>query len=188
MNYGLRTHILPVETRRIELPGEFGATNVVIVAPLEIFGSKIVALLTRAAIRDVYDIDSMIRSDFFRKDGFDMLRKCALFYFAITAESVPETLSDTSEMELLTRASVRTDLRPVLRTRERFDYRTLEEAKGRIRLFLSGFMTLTEEERRFAETFRRGEYRPELLFSDPEILRRVQNHPMVLWKIRNAKE
>jgi len=89
MNYGLRTHILPVETRRIELPGEFGATNVVIVAPLEIFGSKIVALLTRAAIRDVYDIDSMIRSDFFRKDGFDMLRKCALFYCAITAESVP---------------------------------------------------------------------------------------------------
>lgn len=89
MNYGLRTHILPVETRRIELPGEFGATNVVIVAPLEIFGSKIVALLTRAAIRDVYDIDSMIRLDFFRKDGFDMLRKCALFYCAITAESVP---------------------------------------------------------------------------------------------------
>jgi len=124
MNYGLRTHILPVETRRIELPGELGTTDVVTVAPLEIFGSKIVALLTRAAKRDVYDIDSMIRSDFFRKDEFEMLRKCALFYYAITAESVQETLSDTSEMDLLTRASVRTDLRPVLRARERFDFRT----------------------------------------------------------------
>lgn len=187
MNYGLRTHILPVETRRIELPGELGTTDVVTVAPLELFGSKIVALLTRAAIRDVYDIDSMIRSDFFRKDGFDMLRKCALFYYAITAESVPETLSDTSEMDLITRASVRTDLRPVLRTRERFDYRTLEEAKERIRLFLSGYMSLTDDERGFAEAFRKGEYRPELLFSDPEILKRIQNHPMALWKTRNTK-
>lgn len=107
--------------------------------------------------------------------------------YAITAESVPEMLSDTSEMDLLTRASVRTDLRPVLRTLERFDFRTLEEAKERIRLFLSGYMALTDDERRCAESFRKGEYRPELLFSDPEILERIRNHPMALWKTRNTK-
>ena len=58
-----------------------------------------------------------------------------------------------------------------------------EDTLGRIQPFLSEYMNLTEEERRFAETFRKGEYRPELLFADAEILEMT-----LLSKITHAKK
>ena len=40
------------------------------------------------------------------------------------------------------------------------------------------------EEKKFLNKFENGEYIPELLFEDKEILDRIKNHPMALWKIR----
>jgi hypothetical protein len=34
------------------------------------------------------------------------------------------------------------------------------------------------------DRFLAGEYRPDLLFEDNEILSRIKNHPMALWKCR----
>ena len=47
-------------------------------------------------------------------------------------------------------------------------------------------MVLTPEEKEYMDRFVKGEYNPELLFSNPEILLHIENHPMALWKC-NAK-
>jgi hypothetical protein len=45
-------------------------------------------------------------------------------------------------------------------------------------------MVLSKPEFEFMECFENKEYKPELLFQEPEILDRIRMHPMALWKIR----
>ena len=45
---------------------------------------------------------------------------------------------------------------------------------------------IAAEEKEYMDRFVKGEYNPELLFSNPEILLQIENHPMALWKC-NAK-
>ena len=92
INYSLRAHILPVEDRPIIT--EYFATEYQIktLAPLEIFGSKINAMLNRAAARDLYDVGNMVRYGLFDESELDMLRKCVVFYAAISAERLTKPL------------------------------------------------------------------------------------------------
>lgn len=53
------------------------------VAGIELFGSKIKALLDRAQARDVYDVSNMIKYGLFDSGATDLLRKCALFYMQL---------------------------------------------------------------------------------------------------------
>lgn len=65
INYMLRCHVLSTSRREVKLPWNQEQLTVLSVAPLEIFASKTVALLTRTAPRDLYDIYNMIRYGLF---------------------------------------------------------------------------------------------------------------------------
>ena len=52
INYMLRAHVLPTTRRAVRLPWNNGELTVLSVAPIEIFASKIVALINRTAARD----------------------------------------------------------------------------------------------------------------------------------------
>jgi hypothetical protein len=43
-------------------------------------------------------------------------------------------------------------------------------------------MILSTEEREFIEQFDQGIYQPELLFDETDILERIKEHPMAIWK------
>jgi len=45
-------------------------------------------------------------------------------------------------------------------------------------------MLLTKDEKAFLDKFENGEYISELLFEYKEILDRIKEHPMVIWKTR----
>jgi hypothetical protein len=45
-------------------------------------------------------------------------------------------------------------------------------------------MKPTEKERDYMERFMAKEYKPELLFEGAEIVERLRNHPMALWKCK----
>lgn len=89
INYMLRCHVLPVARREVKLPWNQEKLTVLSVAPLEIFASKTVALLTRTAPRDLYDMHNMVKYGLFDESEEDMFRKCAVFYSAIGAEQTP---------------------------------------------------------------------------------------------------
>lgn len=81
-------------------------------------------------------------------------------------------------------AKIRRDLFPVLRKKDNFH---LEERKMEAKRFIEELMVLTPEEREYLERFEAGEYRPELLFEDKEILQNVAEHPMAVWKMRTSE-
>jgi len=53
--------------------------------------------------------------------------------------------------------------------------------------YLTNLLTVSSKEQEYLDSFRNGKYKPELLFDDEDILGRIHNHPMALWKMQNRK-
>jgi len=183
INYSLRSHVLEFVNSPIETMGVLNETSVLSVAPIEIFASKAVALLTRTAARDLYDMDNLVKYGLFSDDELSMLRKCILFYLTVTSEKIPEKF-DFSQIQSLTFHKIRVDLMPVLRKKEKFD---LLSAQKTVTNYLASLIAPSKKEQDYIDSFRNGKYKPELLFDDEGILGRIHNHPMALWKMQNSK-
>lgn len=54
-----------------------------------------------------------------------------------------------------------------------------------VKTFISKLMQLNDSEMKFINEFDLGNYNPILLFDDQNIINRIKNHPMALWKISN---
>ena len=179
INYSLRAHLLQAEERPIITKHFGGEYRVKTLAPIEIYGSKINALLSRAAARDLYDARNMIHYKLFDKSEETLLRKTVVFYAAISAKVINKTF-DTSAIDSITKQKIKTDLLPVIKRKDDFE---LEKAKKMVKAYITDLMVLPEDEKEFLERFENGEYIPELLFEDERILERIKNHPMALWKM-----
>lgn len=177
INYMLRCHILEVQQREIRLPWQEEKNSVLCVNPIEIFGTKIVALLTRAAARDLYDVYNMIRFNLFDKGEIELLKQCVAFYSAVGAERAPAGYS-FQNVGNITQQKIKTDLYPVMRLGDRF---SLEEVQKEIIDTLSVMLMTTDAEKNFWAQFNEGTYKPELILAG-EMLDRVREHPMALWK------
>lgn len=184
INYMLRCHVLPVARREVKLSWSEEKLTVLSVAPLEIFASKTVALLTRTAPRDLYDMYNMVKYGLFDESEEAMLRKCAVFYSAIGAEYPPERF-ELDNVGNVSKQQIKRDLDPVLRKGERFD---LEMAQKKVCEYLVSVLVPTEEEEMFWKAFAGGRYSPELIFGTTAECVNVEKHPMALWKCRDKGE
>lgn len=186
INYMMRCHVLPPLRRQVNIQWLDDSLTVLCVAPIEIFASKIVALLNRTAPRDLYDIHNMLTRDLFGANEQAMLRKCVMLYSAIASDSVPESFVFDS-IARLKQYKIKTDLMPVLRRGEQFN---LNYVQNEVIEYLSKLLTPEKEELSFWEDFNRKEYRPELLFGDSEEFKRIVDHPMAIWKcsVRDANK
>lgn len=186
INYSDRCHALPSVERQlsIELLGE---TSINTLAPVELFASKINALVNRGAMRDLYDVNEMIDNNLFsQQDEQDLLRRLFVFYHSVGATSKAEDVNlqfTSHKIESANYAQVRAQLIPVLRRSDRFDF---EQAKRNVLDYLGRFLQFSESEHDFVAHFNRREYQPEILFGPGDIADRVINHPMALWKCRPA--
>ena len=177
VNYSLRAHILEPVHRRI-LPKVFDDDMTIrMVAPMEIFAAKGNALISRAAARDLYDWGNMVTENLFA-DEIDMFRKCFAFYATISAETVNRNF-DTSAIDSLKFDKIRRDLFPVLSKKDNFK---LYERKQQAKAYIADLMQLKEREQEYMDRFIAQEYVPELLFDDKEIVERIKEHPMAMWK------
>ena len=181
INYSLRSHVLDFVHRPIETLGVLNEASVLSVAPIEIFASKTVALLSRTAARDLYDMSNLVKYGLFGENESAMLRKCVLFYLTVTSEEIPEKF-DFNPIQSLTFHRIRIDLMPVLRKKEKFD---LPAAQKSVTEYLTNLLVVSGNEQLYLDSFRNGEYKPDLLFGDENILARIRNHPMALWKMQN---
>lgn len=181
INYSLRAHLLEAEERLVVGSSEWTNKKILTLTPIELFAAKINALLGRAAARDLYDIYNMIVLGIFKEKELNLLRKCTVFYTAISQENISDEY-DYSRMNGITGQKIKTDLRPVIHKNESFD---VEKVKHEVENFLRSLLVLTKEERSFLRAFQNGQYRPELLF-DGDMLERVKEHPMATWKIRKT--
>lgn len=183
INYMMRCHILPVSRRKVKLPWLPEALSVLSVAPIEIFASKIVALLNRTAPRDLYDIHNLLEFGLFDESEQNMLRKCVVFYSCIGSETVRKEFT-FDNLDKMPQNKIKTDLLPVLRFSAYFD---LGPAREKVTGYLKALLTPTPQERDFIERFSKGSYEPGLLFCG-DILNHVKSHPMAKWKCEQIKK
>ena len=179
LNYSLRAHIFEPVYRSI-LPEAFDdGMKIRMVNPMEIFAAKGNALITRAAARDLYDWCCMMAEGLY-DNRRDLYRKCFVFYMTISADTINKSF-DTSAIDTLDFNKIRRDLFPVLNKKDNFQ---LDERKRMAKEYIADLMVLTAQEREYLENFEQKKYMPELLFEDADIIERVKNHPMALWKCK----
>lgn len=181
LNYSMRAHVLPLCTETSK-PGFVESFSTTMVNPIEVYASKTVALMTRAAARDLYDMNYFVRNVRMNMEDSELYRKSVVFYLALSEN--PLNLSFDA-MDNITPNVVFRDLVQVMRDKESFE---LKKAKKDVRAFLEENIRPTEEEMLFLQNFVRGEYHPELVFDSPEIFSRLENHPMALWKAHTYRK
>ena len=183
INYSMRNHIFPIEKRKIKVEFLNIEYKVNTLATIELFGSKIKALIERTAARDLYDVQNMLKYNAIQVDKQDLLRKVIVFYLAIGAKKKVELPFDFEGVNSLKYSQIRANLIPVLRKSKPFDF---EVAKTAVKDYLSKLMTLTDNEKLFIENFNQGIYQPNLLFDDEDIIERIKEHPMAVWRTRKS--
>lgn len=181
INFSMRNHILPIIRKKVNVEFLQFADELTTLSTLELFGGKIKALIERSAPRDLYDVYNMINYKIIQPEEQDLLRKIILFYLVLSAKKQVETHFNFESINRLKYNRIRANLVPALRKNEKFNF---EAAKAIVEEYLSKLMILTDNEAQFAEKFNRGIYQPDLLFSDDEILERIKEHPMAVWKTK----
>src|SRR5690554_4100913 len=102
INYSLRAHLFEAEEKPIITEHFSSEYKVKSLTPIEIYASKLNALLNRAAARDLYDTRNMIRYGIFDESEKEMLKKCVIFYAAISAKKIIKTF-DTKAVDSITK-------------------------------------------------------------------------------------
>lgn len=179
INYSLRAHIFDSVLRPVVTILTETELKVKTLVPSELFASKLNALINRAAVRDLYDINNLIKSGLFVKSENSELRKNTVFYSAISAEKINKDFK-TDAIDDITFAKVKRDLFPVIAKQENFE---LEQRKESAKVFIKELMILTDKEIEFLDRFEKKEYRPDLVFDDEKIIARLEKHPMAIWKM-----
>lgn len=178
INYMLRCHVLELSQKRFESIWEPSGISILSVNPLEVFASKIVALLNRTAPRDLFDVKNLVKYGLFDQSEETLLRKSVVFYSAIGSVSTPAEFQ-LNNIDNVTQHRIKTELFPVMRSKDKFD---LQTSRLQVKNWLESLLNLEDNEWKFLEAFRAKEYRPDLLFESDEILERIRNHPMAIWK------
>ena len=178
INYLNRAHLLPLECRNIYERLIEEPLKVLTLNPIELYASKAVALLSRTAPRDLYDMYTMIEKDIINDK--ELFRKCFIFYNACAGEQNAGNL-DFSKFEKFTFDIIRRQLKPLLSKDDRFD---VKQAVPVVSKYLQTTLVLSEKEKEFIRLFREKVYKPELLFDDKTIIKRIETHPMILWRLR----
>jgi len=178
INYMLRCHVLPAVRGKGFMPWNENRIYVLCLNPLEIFAAKVVALLNRAAPRDLFDVFNMQKHSLLMEEEKDLFKKCVIFYAAIASDIAPKSFN-LDNMIRISQQKIKTDLLPVLHRGEQFEVTTAQE---QVHKYLTEILRPTDAELLFWEAFAEKRYKPELLFTEPDILERIENHPMALWK------
>ncbi len=185
INYMNRTHIYETITRNVSI-SFLNSFKILTLNKYELYGSKIKALIERCTIRDVYDVYHMLKENLFTETEFDSIKKCVIFYMAIgktTDRSFNEVLTDfETKISAYMVEKIPQYLSSTLKKDDNF---SMVDAVNMVKNFVSKLMKLENNEINFITEFENDNYCPELVFDNLNIINRIKNHPMALWKISN---
>lgn len=184
INYSMRAHVFPAIEVAARTSEVFEPFPVRTLSPVEIFAGKIKAFSERAAARDLYDLNNMVSSNLFSGSDIVRLRKCAVFYMAVSGETNAGGF-DFGPIKNIGWRKIRTELLPMIRNAERFK---LQPAIERVSSFLNEAFVLGEGDFNFLRQFMDGFYKPELLFEDIDCVKRIESHPMALWRMQQINK
>ena len=184
INYMNRAHIL--DTKRIRVSTDvFKDKHLIIhcIHPIEIYAAKLCALLSRSTARDLYDVYTLSKYNLFDDDEKRLLKQCFMLeYIAVSDYKLRDMKIDN--IEKLKRQDIRTKLLPTLKDRNPRKS-NVDEMKKAVREYLKDILVVDNNIKEFYDKFKKGIYEPELLFENKEIIERIKEHPMIMWKLNN---
>lgn len=184
INYMNRVHIL--ETKKIKVSTDvFKDKQLTIhcIHPIEIYAAKLCALLSRTTARDLYDVYTLSKYDLFDDDEKRLLKQCFMLeYIAVNDYKLKDMKIDN--IEKLKRQDIKTKLLPTLKDRNP-KKSNVDEMKKAVREYLKDIIVIDDNIKEFYDKFKKGIYEPQLLFEDQEIIERIKEHPMIIWKLNN---
>ena len=87
-------------------------------------------------------------------------------------------------IEKIKKQDIRTKLLPTLKDRNPRK-NNVDEMKKAVREYLKDILVVDDNIKKFYDKFQKGIYEPELLFGNKEIIERIKEHPMIMWKLNN---
>lgn len=182
INYSNRVQILKPVKYSLK-PSVIDNEEILTLSKIELYGSKVAALIGRTTARDLFDVYQMIESKIINESEMILLKKCSIFYLITSNDyqSIKQLLSKF-DMNLngIDFNHMRKNLIPMLKVGSQID---VEEYKRTVKEFIEHLFELDENEKEFVVLFNKGVYSPKLLF-DWRISNRISNHPMALWKVQ----
>ena len=91
---------------------------------------------------------------------------------------------DSNRIEKLEKQDIKTKLLPTLRNRNPRKS-NIDEMKKSVKEYLKDILVIDDNTKQFYDKFQNGIYEPELLFDNREIIERIKEHPMIMWKLNN---
>ena len=182
INYMNRVHIL--ETKKLKIATDvFEDKHLIIncINPIEIYATKLCALLSRTTARDLFDVYTLSKYDLFDNKEKELLKQCFMLeYIAINDYKLEDM--DIERIEKLEKPDIKTKLLPTLKDRNPRKS-NVDEMKQAVREYLKDILIIDDNIKQFYNQFQKGIYQPEILFNDKEIIERVKEHPMIIWKL-----
>lgn len=186
INYMDRIHLFDYEKRRITL----SLTNSIEILTLnkfDLFASKMSALVYRTTIRDIYDVNNMIKNKTINSDELVLFRKCFIFYLLLSSEDKIDIklLFDECKTRMISFIGSRVPqyLTSTLKLNEEFN---IKSAVDNINLLLNEFLdNISDNEIDFINNFPNPSLQ---LFGDLIIDEKIRVHPMIKWKMSLIKD
>jgi hypothetical protein len=183
LNFLFRTPIGMTGLRDLWQPGGLDRPVLPVVSLDELCIGKVLALLDRAAARDVWDVVRLpgiagdsLSSRLFRSR---LIALSAILYHPL------ETYERRMLEERINDRLIAEQLVPMLSGDESPGATDLVERAWAV---LAPLLKLTPEEREYTVAVQRGELRTDLLFpDDPEAGKRLGEHPAIQWKLLNVR-
>ncbi len=146
----------------------------------ELFATKLRALLTRSAPRDMFDIYILLKSGL--KLDERALKKCFIFYFCLLQDFRKLDLESIDRIDSL---EIKKFLLPLMEKGKRID---LDEISKNVTEFASKMLVLNENEHKFIERFYEQKNADlDLLFEDMRYNPNLKEHPMTGWRLKKMQ-
>jgi len=184
LNYLYREPLQEPAEHELWQPGELDRPLVRTVSAAELCVGKMLALLDRMAVRDVWDVGQLtpelqrvVRTKVYRS------------WFVALAATLAHPLNEYGRSRVekaVAAAEIESMLAPMLVAGSRVDAGILIEKTW---VVMGPLLKLSESELEYIAAIHRGEMRPELLFpGDPAKSSRLARHPAVAWKLLNVRK
>jgi predicted nucleotidyltransferase component of viral defense system len=167
--------------------GSIRAAGILMMDIHELAAGKLVALLARRSVRDLFDGHRLLHEAHLDAEN---LRIGFVAYGGMNRRdwreaSVEDVIFGTSE--------IRNQLVPLLRSSQLAEVGDLEVWAERLveetRQALGAVLPLSELEMEFLDRLNgTGEIVPSLLTSDKDLADRIANHPLIMWKAQNVRD
>jgi len=187
LNFMFRIPLWPVSKQNSIAVGTSKASGIPVLELHELAAGKLAALLARHASRDLFDAHMLLSSG--KLDG-EKLRLGFVLYGAMNRKDWRTVKISDVDFDVL---EIENQLIPVLRSSQRAFQPSPKEWAERLvddcRQKLSIILPLRVNELAFLDSIlEQGEIKTELLTSDKEFIERINQHPLLQWKVMNVRQ